>query len=65
MTNQTSSSKTDASGKLDEPIKAVCDCGKEWKTLTMRKLKNKWPICSCKQSMRVVSDAISSVQAAD
>lgn len=61
-----SSSKTDVSGKLDEPVQAVCDCGLETKTVTFRNLKNKWPHCrKCKQPMKVKSNAISSFSASN
>ncbi len=40
---------------LDRPITAICHCEKETKDLTYRALKNKWPHCSCKQSMRVLT----------
>lgn len=42
---------------LDRNINAVCECGKNKKTLTFRNLKNKWPTCECKQPMRVISNA--------
>jgi len=37
----------------DHLIEAVCECGKEVRSLTMRKLKNKWPFCQCRQAMKV------------
>lgn len=64
-TNQTSSSKTDASGKLDEKVHAMCECGVETKLVTFRNLKNKWPHCSCRQPMKVKSNAVSSVPPTD
>tara|TARA_R110000751_G_scaffold220032_2_gene322687 strand:+ start:1535 stop:1687 length:153 start_codon:yes stop_codon:yes gene_type:complete len=45
------------SGKLDNIIMAVCDCGAE-KEVTYRNLKNKWPLCKrCNQPMRIKSNA--------
>jgi hypothetical protein len=41
---------------LDTEVLAVCECGKEQKTKTYRSLKNKWPICSCKQPMKIKKD---------
>tara|TARA_R110000796_G_scaffold63798_4_gene147574 strand:+ start:1295 stop:1468 length:174 start_codon:yes stop_codon:yes gene_type:complete len=43
--------------RLDEKITAVCACEKEQKILTYRTLKNKWPHCSCKMSMKVLTNA--------
>jgi hypothetical protein len=64
--NLTSLSKTDASGKLDKKVEAVCECGKETRAVTFRNLKNKWPHCQkCKQPMKVISNAVSSFQASD
>jgi len=40
---------------LDRSITAVCHCKKETKDLTYRALKNKWPHCSCNQSMKVMT----------
>jgi len=40
----------------DHLIEAVCECGKETRTLTMRKLKNKWPFCECRQAMKVYDE---------
>lgn len=40
---------------LDDKVTAVCECGLEKRTTTYRTLKNKWPVCSCKQSMKVKS----------
>ena len=42
--------------KLDNPIKAVCACGKDTKALTYRTLKNKWPYCSCNMPMKILTD---------
>jgi hypothetical protein len=58
MSSQTSSEKMDANGKLDKEIEAVCLCLEETKTLTYRMLKNKWPHCSCKQSMKIQVDHV-------
>lgn len=41
---------------LDERVVAVCECGAEEKSTTYRTLKNKWPVCSCKQSMKIKKD---------
>ena len=41
---------------LDTPITAICRCEKETKTLTYRALKNKWPYCSCRQSMKILTE---------
>ena len=40
----------------DHLIEAVCECGKHKRTLTMRKLKNKWPHCECRQAMKVYDE---------
>lgn len=40
----------------DHLIEAVCECGKEKRILTMRKLKNKWPFCECRQAMKVYDE---------
>lgn len=45
-----------SNSKLDEPVVAVCECEGEVKRLTFRKLKNKWPHCSCNQPMKVKAD---------
>tara|TARA_R100000234_G_C5003673_1_gene181531 strand:- start:2911 stop:3081 length:171 start_codon:yes stop_codon:yes gene_type:complete len=42
---------------LDDKTNAVCECGKVKKILTFRNLKNKWPICECKQPMRITRNA--------
>ena len=44
--------------KLDDRVLAVCACGKEEKYLTFRILKNRWPHCSCKISMKVLTNAV-------
>ena len=49
--------KTGLEKRLDEKITAVCACEKEQKILTYRTLKNKWPHCSCKMSMKVLTNA--------
>ena len=53
-----SSSKTDANGKLDKVLEAVCECGVK-KKVTFRNLKNRWARCpKCNQPMKVKSDAV-------
>jgi len=37
----------------------VCECGKDERTLTLRKLKNKWPHCECRQAMKVINERFS------
>ena len=51
---------------LDTEVKAVCeDCQKE-QTVTFRKLKNKWVICSCGQPMIIkVQNAIPPIHTTD
>lgn len=39
--------------KVDREVIAVCPCEEEEKIVTYRALKNKWPHCSCKQSMKI------------
>ena len=57
-TSQNYSEKTDANGKLDKKVEAICSCKAEKRFITYRTLKNKWPHCSCRQSMKVlVQDA--------
>ena len=53
--------------KLDREVLAECECGREKKVMTFRKLKNKWPHCSkCNQPMKVkVNDAVSSIHPSD
>jgi len=53
--------------KLDREVLAECECGREKKVMTFRKLKNKWPHCSkCNQPMKVkVNDAVSSIHTSD
>ena len=46
---------------MDKEVEAVCECGKYKKVITFRNLKNKWPRCKCKLSMKVKSNAVSSV----
>ena len=43
---------------MDEEVEAVCECGKYTKIVTFRNLKNKWPRCECKLSMKVRSNAV-------
>jgi hypothetical protein len=50
------------SSNLNSLTVAVCECGKEQRTLTFRQLKNKWPFCECKQSMKVLPDATSPIR---
>lgn len=57
MTSPSSSKKTDANGKLDQPVVAVCDCGVQTRYVTFRNLKNKWPHCKCNQPMKVKGNA--------
>jgi hypothetical protein len=38
---------------MEKEICAMCICGKEKKIRTIRKVKNAWPICSCKKPMTV------------
>jgi len=38
---------------METIVYALCACGKEEVCLTMRKVKNYWPFCSCKKSMKV------------
>jgi hypothetical protein len=38
---------------MEKIVYAFCACGKEEACLTMRKVKNSWPFCSCKKSMKV------------
>ena len=52
-----------SNSNLNSLTVAVCECGKEKRTLTFRQLKNKWPHCECKQSMKVLPDAASSLYA--
>lgn len=53
---------------MDDPIEAVCKygCGTK-KTLSFRKLKNKWPHCNvCNQPMKVtVPNAVSVIHPTD
>jgi len=53
--------------KLDKEVLAECECGREKKVMTFRKLKNKWPHCSkCNQPMKVkVKDAVPPIHTAD
>jgi len=53
--------------KLDREVLAECECGREQKVITFRKLKNKWPHCSkCNQPMMVkVKDAIPTIHTTD
>jgi hypothetical protein len=37
--------------EMDKEVLAVCKCGKEYKTISFRTIKNKWPQCECKQPM--------------
>lgn len=41
---------------MDTEVYAVCACGKDEMIVTLRKVKNAWPFCSCKQSMKVTND---------
>ena len=53
---------------LDEKVVAICECGAEERITTYRTLKNKWPTCSCKQSMKIkkdTADADTDVSATD
>jgi len=51
------SEKKEMSGKLDDVLTAICNCGEE-KEVTFRNLKNKWPQCKkCNQPMRIKSNA--------
>lgn len=45
----------------DQLIEAVCECGKDERTLTLRKLKNKWPHCECRQAMKVINERFSTL----
>jgi hypothetical protein len=47
--------EADRESNLDLPITAICHCKKETKDLTYRALKNKWPYCSCRQSMKILT----------
>lgn len=63
--NLTFLEKTNANGKLDELIEAICACGAELRNITFRNLKNKWPHCKCKQPMKVKSNADPSISTFD
>ena len=46
---------------LDQLNKAVCECRGEERFVTFRQLKNRWPVCRCNQTMKVLPDAITTV----
>jgi hypothetical protein len=46
---------------METIIYAVCAYSKEKNCLTMRKVKNSWPFCSCKKSMKV-SDGLQKLE---
>jgi hypothetical protein len=50
---------------LDDVVVARCECGKESRTITFRQLKNKWPLCECRQSMKVSTDATAALHSSD
>ena len=49
---------------MDLEVVATCECGKESYQTTIRKVKNEWPFCGCRQSMRIKHVELS-VQARD
>lgn len=50
---------------LNKTMQAVCECGKESRTVTFRNLKNRWPRCPCGHAMKVKSNANTFVHTAD
>jgi hypothetical protein len=54
MKNLSYLEKIDVNGKLDKQVEAICECLAEKRLITYRALKNKWPHCSCRQSMKVL-----------
>ena len=44
---------------MDRELIAVCKCGKDELVTTLRKIKNAWPFCQCRQAMRITTDVVS------